>query len=184
MSLYLTTIITVASTVLPPGQTAAMLAADSNLTVTALPAAYRYFAAPACSTTTNSCCLLLAAKPMPYCLTAFLQYHKHKERTASVRIYGQEYIGRGYVVIYLISHPYRWLISPLFRYCDPYDPLLLTPIRQESIQQLIGQLSALMAIRQYFCIFFLALSKFPSGFYIVLLYLVYLTLYYLILLIF
>ena len=41
MSLYLTTIITIASTVLPPGQTAAMLAADSDLTVTALPAAYR-----------------------------------------------------------------------------------------------------------------------------------------------
>ena len=48
-ALYLTTIITVASTVLPPGQTAAMLAADSDLTVAALPAAYRYFAAPACS---------------------------------------------------------------------------------------------------------------------------------------
>ena len=39
-ALYLTTIITVAGTVLPPGQTAAILAADSNLTVTALPAAY------------------------------------------------------------------------------------------------------------------------------------------------
>ena len=83
-----------------------MLAADSNLTIAALPAAYRYFAAPACSTTTNSCCLPPAAKPTPYCLTAFLQYHKHKERTASVGIYGQEYMGRGYVVVYLISHPY------------------------------------------------------------------------------
>ena len=40
MSLYLTTIITVAGTVLPPGQTAAMLAADSDLTVAALPAVY------------------------------------------------------------------------------------------------------------------------------------------------
>ena len=48
-ALCLTTIITVAGTVLPPGQTAAMLAADSDLTVAALPAAYRYFAAPACS---------------------------------------------------------------------------------------------------------------------------------------
>ena len=38
-ALCLTTIITVAGTVLPPGQTAAMLAADSDLTVTALPAA-------------------------------------------------------------------------------------------------------------------------------------------------
>ena len=35
-----TTIITVVGTVLPPGQTAAILAADSNLTVTALPTAY------------------------------------------------------------------------------------------------------------------------------------------------
>ena len=40
-ALYLTTIITVAGTILPPGQTAAMLAADFNLTITALPAAYR-----------------------------------------------------------------------------------------------------------------------------------------------
>jgi hypothetical protein len=39
-ALYLTTIITVAGTVLPPRQTAAILAADSDLTVTALPAAY------------------------------------------------------------------------------------------------------------------------------------------------
>ena len=39
MSLYLTTIITVAGTVLLFGQTAAMLAADSDLTVAALPAA-------------------------------------------------------------------------------------------------------------------------------------------------
>ena len=44
-ALYLTTIITVAGTVLPPGQTAAMLAADSNLTVAALPTVYRYFTA-------------------------------------------------------------------------------------------------------------------------------------------
>ena len=44
-----TTIITVAGTVLPLGQTAAMLAADFDLTVAALPAAYRYFTAPACS---------------------------------------------------------------------------------------------------------------------------------------
>ena len=48
-ALYLTTTITVAGTVLPFGQTAAMLAADSNLTVAALPAAYRYFTAPAYS---------------------------------------------------------------------------------------------------------------------------------------
>ena len=48
-ALCLTAIITVTGTVLPPGQTVAMLAADSNLTVAALPAAYRYFAAPACS---------------------------------------------------------------------------------------------------------------------------------------
>ena len=39
-ALCLTTIITVAGTVLPPGQTAAMLAADSDLTIAALPAAY------------------------------------------------------------------------------------------------------------------------------------------------
>ena len=45
MSLYLTTIITVAGTVLLPKQTAAMLIADSDLTVAALPAAYWYFAA-------------------------------------------------------------------------------------------------------------------------------------------
>ena len=38
-----------AGTVLLPRQTAAMLAADSDLTVAALPVAYRYFAAPACS---------------------------------------------------------------------------------------------------------------------------------------
>ena len=40
MSLYLTTIIIVAGTVLLPKQTAAILVADSNLTVTALPAVY------------------------------------------------------------------------------------------------------------------------------------------------
>ena len=43
------TIITVAGTVLLPGQTAAMLAADSDLTVTTLPAVYQYFTAPAYS---------------------------------------------------------------------------------------------------------------------------------------
>ena len=48
-ALCLTTITTAAGTVLPPGQTAAMLAADSDLTVAALPAVYWYFAAPACS---------------------------------------------------------------------------------------------------------------------------------------
>ena len=48
-ALCLTTITTAAGTVLPPGQTATMLAADSDLTVAALPAAYRYFAAPTCS---------------------------------------------------------------------------------------------------------------------------------------
>ena len=48
-ALYLTTIITAAGIVLPPRQTAAMLAADSDLTVAALPAVYRYFTAPACS---------------------------------------------------------------------------------------------------------------------------------------
>ena len=39
-ALYLTTITTAAGTVLPPGQTAAILVADSDLTVAALPAAY------------------------------------------------------------------------------------------------------------------------------------------------
>ena len=39
-ALCLTTITTAAGTVLPPGQTAAILAADSDLTVAALPAAY------------------------------------------------------------------------------------------------------------------------------------------------
>ena len=39
-ALYLTTIITVAGTVLLSGQTAAILAADSDLTVAALPAVY------------------------------------------------------------------------------------------------------------------------------------------------
>ena len=48
-ALYLTTIITAAGTVLLPGQTAAMLAVDSDLTIAALPTAYQYFAAPACS---------------------------------------------------------------------------------------------------------------------------------------
>ena len=40
MSLYSTTIITVAGTVLPPRQTAAIFAADFNLTIAALPAVY------------------------------------------------------------------------------------------------------------------------------------------------
>jgi hypothetical protein len=40
MSLYLTTIITITGTVLLPKQTAAILTADFNLTVTALPIAY------------------------------------------------------------------------------------------------------------------------------------------------
>ena len=48
-ALCLTTIITVAGTVLPPGQTAAMLVADSDLIIAALPATYRYFTAPAYS---------------------------------------------------------------------------------------------------------------------------------------
>ena len=48
-ALYLTTIITIAGTVLLPKQTAAMFIANSNLTVAALPAVYRYFAASACS---------------------------------------------------------------------------------------------------------------------------------------
>ena len=39
-ALCLTTIITVTGTVLPPGQTAAILAADPDLTVTALPTVY------------------------------------------------------------------------------------------------------------------------------------------------
>ena len=48
-ALYLTTITTAASTVLPLRQTAAMLTANFNLTVTALPTAYQYFAASAYS---------------------------------------------------------------------------------------------------------------------------------------
>ena len=40
-ALCLTTIITVAGTVLPPRQTAAILTTNSNLTITALPVAYR-----------------------------------------------------------------------------------------------------------------------------------------------
>jgi hypothetical protein len=46
-ALYLTTIITVAGTVLLPRQTTAMLAANSNLTIATLPAAHQYFTAPA-----------------------------------------------------------------------------------------------------------------------------------------
>ena len=48
-ALYLTTIITAAGTVLLPRQIAAILTADSDLTITTLPTAYQYFAAPACS---------------------------------------------------------------------------------------------------------------------------------------
>ena len=48
-ALYLTTITTAAGTVLLPKQTAAILAADSNLTITTLPVVYQYFTAPACS---------------------------------------------------------------------------------------------------------------------------------------
>jgi hypothetical protein len=39
----------IAGIILLPGQTAAVLAANSDLTVTALPIAYRYFTAPAYS---------------------------------------------------------------------------------------------------------------------------------------
>ena len=49
MSLYSTTIITIASTVLLPRQTAAIFVANSDLTVATLPVAYRYFATPAYS---------------------------------------------------------------------------------------------------------------------------------------
>ena len=49
-ALCLTTIITVAGTILPPRQTAAMLTADSDLTVATLP----------------------TAKPTPYCLSTAL----------------------------------------------------------------------------------------------------------------
>ena len=61
--------------------------------------------ASACSTTINFCCSHLQlnrhlAALLPCCLATFLQRHKHKERTASVGIYGQEYMDRGYVVIY------------------------------------------------------------------------------------
>ena len=55
-----------------------MLAADSDLTVAALPAAYRYFAAPACSQS-STFAALPAAKPIPCYLAAFLQRHKYKE---------------------------------------------------------------------------------------------------------
>ena len=44
-ALYSTTITTAAGTVLLPKQTAAMLAADSDLTITTLPVVYQYFAA-------------------------------------------------------------------------------------------------------------------------------------------
>jgi hypothetical protein len=64
-----------------------MLTADSDLTVAALPAVYRYSTAlPAANrllllpSAANRLLLLPpAAKPTPYCLTAFLQRHKHKE---------------------------------------------------------------------------------------------------------
>jgi hypothetical protein len=55
----LTTIITVAGTVLPPGQTAAILTANSNLTIAALPAAHQYFTTPACSTIIDFYCFHL-----------------------------------------------------------------------------------------------------------------------------
>ena len=55
-----------------------MLTADSDLTVAALPAVYRYFAAPACSQSLTFAALP-AAKPTPCCLAAFLQRHKQKE---------------------------------------------------------------------------------------------------------
>ena len=98
LALYLTTIITVAGTVLLPGRTAAMLAANSDLIIAALPAAYRHFAAPACSITTNSCCFHLQLNQH---LTAFLQYRKHKERTANIGIY--------YVVTYAPTPvTYKW----------------------------------------------------------------------------
>jgi hypothetical protein len=48
-----------------------MLTADSDLTVAALPAAYRYFTAPAYSQS-STFAALPAAKPTPYCLAAFL----------------------------------------------------------------------------------------------------------------
>ena len=48
-ALCLITITTAAGTILLPGQTATILAADSDLTVAALPVVYQYFAAPACS---------------------------------------------------------------------------------------------------------------------------------------
>ena len=83
----MTTIITITGTVLPPGQTAVILTANSNLTVAALPTAYQYFTAPACSQS-STFAALPAAKPTPYYLAPFLQHHKHKERTASVGMYG------------------------------------------------------------------------------------------------
>ena len=78
MSLYLTTIITVAGTVLLPGQTAAILAVNSDLTIATLPAAYWYFTTPACSQSLTFAALP-TAKPTPYYLVAFLQRYKYKE---------------------------------------------------------------------------------------------------------
>ena len=55
-----------------------MLVANSNLTVTALPAAYQYFTAFACSQS-STFTALPTAKPTLYYLAAFLQHYKHKE---------------------------------------------------------------------------------------------------------
>ena len=49
--------------------------------------------------------------------------------------------------------------QPLLRYRDPYDPLLSTPIRQESIHQLIGQSSALRCYRQLLLLLLSAISN-------------------------
>ena len=87
----MTTITTAAGTVLPPRQTAAILAADSNLTVAALSAVYRY------STTLPAANQLLllppaanrplllppAAKPTPYCLFTAPQLQKEELPEAS-----------------------------------------------------------------------------------------------------
>ena len=84
MSLYLTTIITVAGTVLLLRQTAAILAADSDLTITALPAVYRLLLL--CLQLINFYYFRLQPTDF-YCfhlqpnwyLTAFLQYYKYKK---------------------------------------------------------------------------------------------------------
>ena len=51
----------------------------------------------------------------------------------SVEIYGQEYMGRCYIVVYLISYPYSDSSASLFMHRNPYDPLLSIPIKQELI---------------------------------------------------